>query len=165
VQQTGSSRSTRAVSDPEKQTGQIESEVERLRLQNEIMALDIGWTKERENHLVRNNYGAQFEPSASTAIGLGIWKVIVGGVLIAFVSGKLHSSPYEDYMKKTGTWVEHSREYGQTEVFLIFLAVVLILWGAGGAYLGCEKAARFEAAKKRYQTARTECEAKLRKLL
>ncbi|MEK0448547.1 MAG: hypothetical protein RL088_815 [Verrucomicrobiota bacterium] len=140
------------------------AELEKLRLQTELLALDAEWSKEREKLLVRNAYGAPYVPTTSRAIPEGIWKAVVGAILIAFISGKLPPDRIEAYMKKTGTWVEHSREYSQTEVFAILLGCGLILWGMVGGYLGYEKAVAFENARSRYLQARQKCEERLRKL-
>lgn len=165
VQHTGSSFATKAVSELTRRTEQIESEVEKLRLQNEIAALDIEWNKEREKHLIRNHYGATHEPSASGALFLGFGRSIMGGIILAVVSGKLRTDPYEAYMKKTGTWVEHDSDYSQTEIFIMLFGIGVILWGIIEGYMVYEKAARFDEARGRYQSARAECEAKLRGLL
>lgn len=164
VQHTGSSVTTKTISELMRRTEQIESEVEKLRLQNELAALDIEWNKEREKHLIRNQNGAPHEPSASGALFQGIGGSVMGAIILAVVSGKLRTDPYEAYMKKTGTWVEHDRDYSQTEIFIILFGIGVILWGIIAGYMVYEKAARFEEARSRYQSARAECEAKLREL-
>lgn len=114
-------------------------EIQRLKIQNEIIRLDQEWETERRQYMMHGKNGSSYIPNLGDSVVMSSLLVLLGiGLCFAHPNNHQHNS-------------------------LLAVGILSILIGLWSGVVGCTKASRYEQAYEQYQQGRTTLTAKLDK--
>lgn len=128
IHREGNAAFTEVLEQINERTGQIESRLANIELQNEIARIDREWEQEREGYYIRGKHGSRHLPSKAGAIATS---VIMGGFgLFMLVAGAQTGSPA-----------------GVFGTIIVGVAIVSGIWGLA-------KASQYESGRRDYERRR-----------
>jgi LSD1 subclass zinc finger protein len=131
IHHTGSAIYTEVLDSIDQRTQQMAADIQDLKRQNELEALDREWTQQREQYLVRSRHGNTSEPSAFGSVVGAIMAAVFG---IFWIGGASAGAPW----------------------FFPLFGVVFVIAAIVMGIHGVAKSARFRSARSEYQQRRDE---------